>query len=92
MNVIYLMLQIIQRAPQKGFDLKDKKWIISTLNRLSEIHGDLSEGPSGSLIALPVYVGVGVRLTATVSVIRGKVDLGNLLALGAAAKAGRVSG
>jgi len=41
---------------------------------------------------VPVYIGVGLRMTASIHVKKGKVDLGNLFALGAAAKAERVSG
>jgi hypothetical protein len=41
---------------------------------------------------VPTYVGVGLRLTANVTVNEGSVDLGNLVALGAAAKAKKVSG
>ncbi|MGH7469342.1 MAG: hypothetical protein ACRENP_15425 [Longimicrobiales bacterium] len=41
---------------------------------------------------VPVYVGVGLRLTASLTVREGNVDLGNLLGIGAAAQAGRVTG
>lgn len=41
---------------------------------------------------VPVYIGVGLRLTASIYVKKGSVDLGNLFALGAAAKAQQVSG
>lgn len=41
---------------------------------------------------VPVYVGVGLRLTATIEVKKGNVDLGNLFALGAAAEANKVTG
>lgn len=41
---------------------------------------------------VPVYVGVGLRLTANVTVKEGTVDLGNLFALGAAAQAKQISG
>jgi hypothetical protein len=43
-------------------------------------------------IRVPVYIGVGLRLTANVYVIEGSVDLGSLVALGAAANAKQVSG
>lgn len=43
-------------------------------------------------VVVPVYVGVGLRLTANVTVKEGNVDLGNLFALGAAAQAKQVSG
>lgn len=41
---------------------------------------------------IPVYIGVGLRLTANISVIKGSVDLGDLFALGAAASAGKITG
>jgi hypothetical protein len=41
---------------------------------------------------VPVYVGVGLRLTATVTVRQGSVDLGNLFALGFAAQAQKATG
>ena len=43
-------------------------------------------------VVVPVYVGVGLRLTANVSVKEGNVDLGNLFALGVAAQAKQISG
>jgi hypothetical protein len=48
------------------------------------------EGMKSSVV--PLYVGVGLRFTATVKVNKGKVDLGNLFALGAAAEANQVTG
>lgn len=41
---------------------------------------------------VPVYVGVGLRLTASVRTTKANINLGNLIALGAAAQAGDVSG
>lgn len=41
---------------------------------------------------VPVYIGVGLRLTANILVKKGSVDLGSLFALGIAAKAQQVSG
>lgn len=41
---------------------------------------------------VPVYIGVGLRLTANVYIKKGNVDLGSLFALGVAAKAEQVSG
>jgi hypothetical protein len=43
-------------------------------------------------VLVPTYVGVGLRLTASVTVNEGHVDLANLIAIGAAAEARRVSG
>jgi len=41
---------------------------------------------------VPTYVGIGLRLSATLIVNEGNVDLGNLIAIGAAAQAKQVSG
>lgn len=41
---------------------------------------------------VPVYLGVGLRLSATITVNKGEVDLGNMFALGAAASAEKISG
>lgn len=43
-------------------------------------------------VTLPVYVGVGMRLTANVSVLSGSVNLSSLSALAAAAEADTLSG
>lgn len=43
-------------------------------------------------ILVPVYIGVGLRLTANVTVNEGSIDLGNLLALGVSAQAKKISG
>lgn len=65
---------------------------------LSERHRDgsrtatLTSDPSQANRLVPVYVGVGLRLTANVVVRKGHIDLGNLFALGAAAKAERITG
>jgi len=41
---------------------------------------------------IPVYIGVGLRLTANIVVISGNVNLANLAGLGAAAEAKNISG
>ena len=41
---------------------------------------------------VPVYAGVGLRLTASVHIRKGSVDLGNLFAIGAAAEANQLTG
>ena len=48
------------------------------------------EGEADKIV--PVYVGVGLRLTANVTVHEGSVNLGSLFALGLAAQAKQVSG
>ena len=44
------------------------------------------------IINLPVYVGVGLRMTATVTVNKGEVNLSGLPEIAAEAKAGKLSG
>jgi hypothetical protein len=41
---------------------------------------------------VPVYVGIGLRLTANITVNQGNLNLGNLVAVGAAAEASKVAG
>ncbi len=53
---------------------------------------DESASKGGEIVSIPVYVGVGLRLTATVSVLKGKVDLGSLGVIAAEAQAGNVTG
>lgn len=47
---------------------------------------------AGELIIVPVYVGVGLRLTASIKVIKGNVNLSSLGSLAAAAEAGKLTG
>jgi len=51
---------------------------------------DTSSAPTGRYV--PTYVGVGLRLTANLTVNSGEVDLGNLIGIGAAAEAKKVYG
>lgn len=48
--------------------------------------------PGATAFNIPVYVGVGLRLTADVSVLKGDVNLADLGALSASAEAGRSVG
>ena len=52
----------------------------------------VSEEAKPDDIIVPVYVGIGLRLTANITVLEGKVDLGNLLALGVSAQSKKVLG
>lgn len=49
------------------------------------------ESDEGEFV-VPVYVGIGLRLTANVTVLKGSVNLGSLGALAAAAQAERITG
>lgn len=57
-------------------------------NRTASIAATSSEANA----IVPVYIGVGLRLTANIYINKGNVDLGSLFALGVAAKAEKVSG
>lgn len=50
------------------------------------------DSSSASNWVVPTYVGVGLRLTANISVLKDTVNLGSLIAIGAAAQSNRVSG
>ncbi|RQS26943.1 hypothetical protein DIE03_21615 [Burkholderia sp. Bp8992] len=51
----------------------------------------VSDGKLADL-AVPVYIGVGLRVTATLNTTKAGVNLGNLIAIGAAAQASQLSG
>jgi hypothetical protein len=53
---------------------------------------DSAHTAQSRLIYVPVYLGIGLRLTATVTVFSGKIDLGNLIAIGAAVQHNQASG
>lgn len=46
----------------------------------------------GELVSIPVYVGIGLRLIATVNVVKGGVNLSSLSSLAADVQAGSVNG
>jgi len=56
----------------------------------SEINSSSALGTPPTFI--PVYVGVGIRMTAHISVIKGSLTVGSISAIGAAAQAGQVTG
>ncbi len=64
---------------------------ITSIKRLHEGEA-LSPAPSRGEFVVPVYVGIGLRLTAHVKVLSGKVNLASLGALAAAAEAEQISG
>ncbi|UTA68487.1 hypothetical protein [Emticicia sp. 21SJ11W-3] len=65
-------------------------------NRDEEESSELQARPANTdvttSVIVPVYVGVGLRFSATVKVNKGNVDLGNLFALGLAGEANKVTG
>src|SRR5690606_25265695 len=60
-------------------------------NNSKELKASLTNSDNPDVI-VPVYVGVGLRLTANITVNKGKVNLGNLFALGLEANSEKVSG
>lgn len=63
------------------------------VERLEDQEGASEEAPvQGDQVVVPVYVGVGLRLTATVNVLKGSVNLSSLGAIAAQADAGNVTG
>lgn len=56
-----------------------------------ELKASLTNSDNPDVI-VPVYVGVGLRLTANITVNKGKVNLGNLFALGLEANSEKISG
>lgn len=57
----------------------------------SELKANLTNSDNPDVI-VPVYVGVGLRLTANITVKSGKVNLGNLFALGGEASSEKITG
>ncbi|WP_382326539.1 hypothetical protein ACFJGX_15790 [Hydrogenophaga sp. UC242_50] len=51
----------------------------------------VQDGTAANAI-IPLYVGIGLRMTASIYVVSGEVDLGSLFGLGAAAKANQITG
>lgn len=52
----------------------------------------MPKGQTSEAVVIPVYVGVGLRLTANINVLKGSVNLGSLGALAAQAEAENISG
>jgi len=82
----YVVILDYTKFTTKSFGVK--KTPIAGSNRVSVA---LTTEPNPDVV-VPVYVGVGLRLTANVTVKEGNVDLGNLFALGVAAQAKQISG
>lgn len=68
------------------YEKKDK------LIKLYDLVQHLPNGVTATQGIMPLYIGVGLRLKATITVNEGSVDLGNLFAIGAAAQAKKVTG
>ena len=96
--------RIIASGPQQGqlvplFDDSVKvrtRYIVTVAPRLNPFIKSenklVKDDSKGDLVVVPVYVGVGLRLTASVIVQEGNVNLSSLGALAAAAEAGKLTG
>lgn len=75
------------------FDTKSLPVIVKkdSTNQIEDFKSSFDYNTNPDAI-IPVYVGVGLRFTATITVNEGSVDLGNLFALGLAAEAKKVTG
>lgn len=51
-----------------------------------------NKNDNGDLVIVPVYIGIGLRLTATIFVSEGSVNLSSLGAIAAEAEAGKLTG
>jgi hypothetical protein len=60
-------------------------------NNQKDIKASLTTDDNPDVI-VPVYIGVGLRLTANITVKKGSVNLGNLFAIGAEASSEKISG
>ena len=69
--------------------LPAKTYIDSTTRKKLAVLSPKAEEVNASV---PIYIGIGLRMTASIRVLKGEVDLGNLFSLGAAAKAEQISG
>lgn len=63
-----------------------------TVPEIKEVKEGDRPPPPTSETPIPTYVGVGLRMTANFAVTEGSVDLGNLIAIGAAAQAKQIVG
>lgn len=66
--------------------------VVSARDALGNRSASVAASATEANAIVPVYIGVGLRLTANVYVKKGNVDLGSLFALGVAAKSEKVSG
>ncbi|GAB5522868.1 MAG: hypothetical protein Roseis2KO_07400 [Roseivirga sp.] len=62
------------------------------LERISYNEADSLIKNNGEIVPIPVYIGIGLRLTATVQVLKGEANLSSLGALSAGAESGKLIG
>src|SRR6478735_2207870 len=73
----------------KGIGIDPKQAAVTVVADVTTVRRSQDEE---SLVAIPVYVGIGFRLEADVVVTKGTVNIGSVSALGVAATAGHISG
>ncbi len=88
-SVVLDYIKFVTRAFGATIDLKTSQ---VTGVRALEPGGGASSTEDAHEVIVPIFVGIGIRLTASVHVNEGNVDLTNLIALGAAARTKQVTG
>lgn len=68
------------------------RYRVSNVDRTSFLDNRSEIEEYEELVVIPVYIGVGLRLTATVNVLKGRVNLSSLASLAAEAEAENISG
>lgn len=77
------------------FQTYGKPFKYSVNGRKTDVYLTTDSVPQGTKFEreiLPLYIGIGLRLKASITVNEGKVNLGNLFSIGMAASAGKVTG
>jgi hypothetical protein len=79
------------RGPNKLMNLPEK---ISAATRIDVVRLDKGEAvpPGYEDVTMPIYVGIGLRLTASLATAQGGINLSNLPAIAASVDAGKSSG
>ena len=66
--------------------------VVITTDQENVKSASLTQDRDKADVIIPTYIGIGLRLTASIQVKKGNVDLGSLFALGAAAESNQISG
>ncbi|PHX05153.1 hypothetical protein [Vibrio splendidus] len=66
--------------------------VIVTSNDFGQKSASLTKDRNQANVIVPTYIGIGLRMTANIKVNKGKINLGSLFALGAAAESKQISG
>ena len=80
-----------ERKPKRRYEIQRLAQKRTYQSELATSEFDLDASASG-IYVVPVYVGVGLRLTAEIEVIKGTVNLSSLPGIAASVEAGNASG